>query len=353
MSVDWDLLADHLGGALAGAPESARVEHLIETDPEWAAAARALSDAVAAVTAELDPLRSPVPMPPEVADRLNAALVALPVHSAGAPGEPGAAFSTGSAGDLTPADRGGISAGEGPERSGHMAAVPPPRRGSRRAGQARPSGSPRPRTRARRMGRWGAGLAVAAGLVAFTGFGVQNWLGPWSAADDGRTVAEADQPLQAPAPADGVTEEPPLTASGSDYSTDPHRLAPPDAAEASPRSPERDRDSRQEEGPGAEDQEDPAIASAPGLSAVPAALQRLWEDSDARTECLSLVAGEAGQVAAPPVTLAVADFAHFRGEPALVIWVTGGDGAEWVWVVGPACGIPAAGLDERFQLQLS
>ena len=33
--VDWDLLADHLGGALQGTPEEARVAHLVATDPAW------------------------------------------------------------------------------------------------------------------------------------------------------------------------------------------------------------------------------------------------------------------------------------------------------------------------------
>ncbi|GAB7049289.1 hypothetical protein [Catenuloplanes indicus] len=72
----WDLLADYLGGALAGDPRFDEVTALIDTDPHWRDAHDALAAATGAVQADLRALAAePVgPMPADLAARLDDAL---------------------------------------------------------------------------------------------------------------------------------------------------------------------------------------------------------------------------------------------------------------------------------------
>lgn len=66
--VDYDLLADYVGGALDGTPEHKLVAGLIATSPEWGRAADELAAALAGVSHDLRVLRErPEPMPEEVA----------------------------------------------------------------------------------------------------------------------------------------------------------------------------------------------------------------------------------------------------------------------------------------------
>ncbi|MGH3679628.1 MAG: hypothetical protein ACRDT2_05120, partial [Natronosporangium sp.] len=62
-AVDWDRLADHLGGALAGTPEGAEVDRLVATDPSWSQAAAELSGALDAVAADLRAQPPPPALP--------------------------------------------------------------------------------------------------------------------------------------------------------------------------------------------------------------------------------------------------------------------------------------------------
>lgn len=75
--VDWGLLADHLGGALADTPEQAQVACLIEADPNWRQAAAELTSALDGVAAELRSLPAPA-LPDEIASRLDEALRTAP-----------------------------------------------------------------------------------------------------------------------------------------------------------------------------------------------------------------------------------------------------------------------------------
>lgn len=72
----WDLLADYLGGALAGDPRFDEVTALIDSDPQWRDAHDALAEATGAVQADLRALAgAPVgPMPTDLAARLDDAL---------------------------------------------------------------------------------------------------------------------------------------------------------------------------------------------------------------------------------------------------------------------------------------
>ncbi|MBM0234634.1 hypothetical protein JNW91_24095, partial [Micromonospora sp. STR1_7] len=74
--VDDDLLADYLGGALDGTPQQAEVARLVDEDPAWAEARARLGAALTQVHADLADWADPPPMPPEVVDRLFAALAA-------------------------------------------------------------------------------------------------------------------------------------------------------------------------------------------------------------------------------------------------------------------------------------
>ncbi|GLY08557.1 MULTISPECIES: hypothetical protein [Actinoplanes] len=69
--VDFDLLADYVGGALDGTPDEDRVAALVAGDPAWREAHELLAPGMAAVGAALGGL-DPEPMPGDVAARLDA-----------------------------------------------------------------------------------------------------------------------------------------------------------------------------------------------------------------------------------------------------------------------------------------
>jgi hypothetical protein len=313
--VDWDLLADHLGGALAGTPEAARVERLVSTDPGWARAATELSAAMAAVAGDLRTLPAPT-MPDDVAVRLERALAAA-----------GAVPDVSAAGGLTTGApvAGGRSTGE-------------PRR---------PPG--RPRRRRGRVAKWGAGLAVAAGVVAFAAVGLsggdpEQAVPGLADSDDGGGEAAAPQAPEEDGAAPRAEALPPLVvATGSNYDastleiTEPTRPSPQLGGQNLPSPPVQ-----------APEHEFGTNDAAPPV--VPESLLRLWTDPQERAECLSMISET---LQPPPVTINTVDFATYEGEPALVIWATTGDGSRWGWVSGPDCGAVAGDPDVWFQTQLS
>ena len=91
--VDIDLLADYIGGALAGTPDESAVAALIADDPAWRTTYASLRDGMTIVEAALGDL-GPEPMPADVAARLEAAarLADRPAHAhrpgAGRPSRP-------------------------------------------------------------------------------------------------------------------------------------------------------------------------------------------------------------------------------------------------------------------------
>ncbi|QSB14813.1 hypothetical protein JQS43_25800 [Natronosporangium hydrolyticum] len=330
MSVDRELLADYLGGALAGTPDEARVAGLIAAEPAWATAAAELAEALTQVTAGLDGVAElPAPsMPPEIVDRLDRALADAPALVA-------------AGGEATGGEAGGASpVGPHPGRPGRRDEA---RRDEARRDEARrhPPGHPGQRPRRRPGRRVGAGFAAAAGVVAFAAVGVGAWqLGQSpTATDDSVSAPAAEQPTVDDTAPHPLAARPELLVSGRDYQPDPRQLTPPAAP-----GPDA-------EGGPLEQSEGPNIASdgAPA-GAVPPALDRLWSDPQARASCLEQVTAA---VSPAPATVEVLDFAQVEGDPAVVIWVTAGDGTHWAWAVGPGCGSSTAGLDEVFQLRIS
>jgi hypothetical protein len=70
--VDFELVADYVGGVLDGTPEADRVSRLVATDSHWRQAADDLSHALYGVAADLSALRdTPEPMPADLVDRFN------------------------------------------------------------------------------------------------------------------------------------------------------------------------------------------------------------------------------------------------------------------------------------------
>lgn len=317
MTVDRDLLADYLGGALDGTPEHARIARLITTDPEWAAAASTLTAALTAVEADLAALPPPT-MPAEVRDRLDAVLA-----------------------------RGGIDVPAPRSAPTRSAALPSgPAGGPGAPGRSRP-GSTRPGTRARRrrLLQWSGGLTTAAALAAFAAFGYPQLIGQTSADSGGVTqpaevtTQAATGPPEADAP-EAVSVPPVLVASGIDYQPGQLPAEPPLAVIRT--------DERVETVP-----ERPGDSAAPadpqmlhGAATAPPELTRLWADPAQRAACVAAVQ-EA--LAPTPMTAQAMDFAYFQGAPAVVIWLTDPAGESTVVVAGPDCGTAEAGADERFR----
>ncbi len=168
-TVDHDLLADYVGGALEGTPDEARIADLISSDAEWQAAADELRGALSLVSADLTVLAAtPEPMPADVAARFDALLA-----------------------------------------SPEFAPVPPvaPRSGVGERTLDRSVRSSRPTRAARR--RWVMPTAVAAGVLALAGIVLPLGSLGMSAQEAGKM---ADAP--AAAPAAGLV---PANASGTDY----------------------------------------------------------------------------------------------------------------------------------------
>ena len=285
--VDIDLLADYIGGALAGTPDEPVVAALIADDPAWQAAFESLSGGMAVVGAALAGLESE-PMPADLAARLEATFT-TPVDAAPAP-------------HLT-------LVRDDPVREEPLGEKATPDRV--RGGKA----APRP---GRRL-RWAAPIAVAAGLIAFVGFGLDYLSGRQTQSDSNTSSAAAGSAqkdsagLAAPA-APAISQ---ILVSGTDYTsatlaTEP--VQPMTAAE-----------------PGATPTQRKTTSEA--AAGVEPALQRLTAQA-ALTDCLSAIEqrNADGRISVDSV-----DYARFNGSPALVVRFTA-DNGRWAWASGPACG---------------
>jgi hypothetical protein len=167
--VDFDLLADYVGGALDGTPDEAVVARRVAQEPGWTEAHAALSAATGSVRAGLASWgESAEPMPAEVADRIAAALEQEP---------------QGPALSLVPDD---------PDE---------PRRTVTRA--------------RRRLPAWAAPAAIAAGVAALAGLGLSQASNLSDGSDDGAAGTTADAPALGNAEAaPGVLQ---VAESGRDY----------------------------------------------------------------------------------------------------------------------------------------
>ena len=301
-AVDLDRLADYIGGALDGTPEAGAVARLIADDPRWASAADALGRADSLVRADLSVLAAaPEPMPAEVAARIDATLAAAPPALALLDG--------GRAGERTPGSL----------------------------------------DRRRRMRRWTAAAAVAAGVVAL-GLGVVSAL-PNAGLDNNKTApfnglnrpegaepagpGNAATPSAALPPGLGAASGARVVASGNDYRRgDLGALArQPGLSAAAP-------------GAGQGSAPEPHSNDARKDSsdtAVPDELSRL-RDAVALKSCVDAIQGEYGG------TVTVVDFARFEGRPAVVVLLAGANGRSGLWavVVGPGCGLGGGIADELY-----
>ncbi|RKN46327.1 hypothetical protein [Micromonospora endolithica] len=310
--VDHDLLADYVGGALDGTPEEATVARLVDEEPAWADAYALLAPAVADVRADLSAWgATALAMPPEVTDRLTAALARAE-------------------------DRDGAAgAGATPDR--HTGSPVP----AQPLGGRRPEGVPRPAPdqgtaagpgrRRRRWTRLAGPVALATVSIAVAGLGLQQLA---QRGDDATTTSDAARPeVAAPAAGTPFRTTGPLLSTGTDYSAE--ALSEPPAAQT------RQFASKAPAG-------QPGVTSEDGRVAGPIGLDRL-HDPAAIDACLTAVTAEHGDA---PIVVDTVDFARFRGEPALVVWFTDAAGARWSWASGPECGIPGSGSDVRFRTRV-
>lgn len=296
--VDLDLLADYVGGALAGTPDEATVARLVTEDEAWSRAYAELAPAVALVSADLAAWGEPVDtMPAAVGDRLVAALA-----GAGPAAPPTVPLQPGAGRQLTTVGATGQRGGTGRT----------PRRWSRRAGP----------------------VLVAAAAVAAAGFGVTQFV---STASDGGSVAGSAQRENADTAASAaggfrLTTEP--TRTGNRYTPDLLARMPAGPGVLS-----------QSTGPPAQVD---SQGGGPRRSGPAADLERLT-DRAALDACLGEVSVAHG---AGPIAVDRLEYAIFQDEPALVIGLVDATGARWVVVAGPECGVPGSGADSRYRTRV-
>jgi hypothetical protein len=286
--VDLDLLADYIGGALTGTPDDERVAALVAEDPVWREAYQRLAPGMATVGTMLRDL-PPEPMPGDLAGRLDALFASSPVTPI--PVQP----TVGESAQPVPAKVLDLEVG----------------RHARAAG-ARP----------RRALRWAAPISIAAGVVAFAGFGLSQLSGD-SASDSGASSQvndEAGAPMVAMAPQVGQVLQ-----SGTDYNQ--ATLGQPVDVSSSriySGSPGASAEANEYDGSGA--------AKSP--------LSRLL-GPDALAACLDAIARENG---GSPLTVDSVDYALYVGAPALIVRFTAANGG-WGWAVGADCGTPGGDAD--------
>lgn len=292
--VDIDLLADYVGGALDGTPDEERVARLVAVDEGWRSAYETLVPgmiAVGAVLRELDP----EPMPDELATRLDA------MFRTGAGRDP----ASGPPKPATVPGAGGSGAGgSGAAGSGPVDLVP---------------AEVVDLDDVRRRRRWVAPVTVAAAAAALAGFGVSTLLdSPSSVETAAGSVAAENAPMADRSLAGEVLR------SGTDYT--PDTLAQANAIRMQADS--------------------PAAAEPPRISAGgpsdDGSLDRLTMP-DAVAACIQEITTSHG---GGSISVEFLDYARFNGSPALIVSFSAADGA-WVWAVGPDCGAPGAGADER------
>ncbi|HWS38064.1 MAG TPA: hypothetical protein VN408_35680 [Actinoplanes sp.] len=263
--VDFDLLADFVGGALDGTPDEERVATLVAEDPQWQAAFEALVPAMAAVGGALEAF-DPEPMPVDLADRLDALL-----RAPEAPAEPAPAVPTNVV-DLE----------------------------SRR-----------------RARRWAKPLAVAAGVIAFAGFGATWWsVNQGVGSEDAASTA---------AVAEGAAANLPfaVTSSGLDYTAATLAESPMNATMAG----------------GADE----------GTAAAQAQKNSVLSRLEVPAELLACIDAITRENAGGTIAVETVDFARFGGNPAAIVRFSAANG-PWVWAVGPGCGTPGAGADNLQKL---
>ncbi len=286
---ELDRLADYTADALDPA-DAADVARLVQTDSRWAGAFRALTQADAAVRADLAAAAAvPVAMPEDVTARLDNALAAAARATV-------------------------ISLAEARAKS--------------QPNKSQPNRSHSDRSHSNRRRRLAlAGIAAAAFFAVAGGLVLNSQLTTGTTSSAGAPAAEADRngatappALALPSPGfDSAFGTPAVLATGTDYRLDtlPELSRQPAAAAGGSKT-----------------------SATPGPLAAqdaPGALARLTTPAGL-AECLRVV------TARYPGTAVLLDYARFDGEPALMIVVRRGS-ASTIVAVGSNCGI--AGSDEK------
>ncbi|MEU4425105.1 hypothetical protein AB0F81_31170 [Actinoplanes sp. NPDC024001] len=274
--VDLDLLADYIGGALLGTPDEERVAALVADDPAWRSAYDELAPALAAVGTTLLDL-PPEPMPAELADRLDTM------------------FRT-----TAPA-----AAGESAE------AVP-----ARVLDLEEHRRDRAPRAGGRRAPRWVKPVAVAAGVLAFAGFGLRQ-ITAETTADSAQSTGAGGAAFNAEAAPMIASPPEQILHSDTDY-----------------RGPSLGKSARET----VEQPHTVADSGASGAKIAGGGLERLLA-SDVLLSCLEVIAREN---AGGPLSVLFVDYARYEGAPALIVQFTAANGG-WIWAVGPECGASGAG----------
>jgi hypothetical protein len=310
--VDLDRLADFVGGALDDTPDAAAVRHLIDTDPEWAAAHDELAGAMNLVTADLRAVGSrPEPVPEAVAARLDELLRPLAVESAAR------------AATAPPGPRGD----GGRPNAGRPASERP-------AGgpvNARPGGAGPGRQARTRRARMVAGLSAVAAVIA-VGIGLIA-LVPQFSPGGGNDAASVGDAAEAPAAAPYATPargRP--NVSGRDY-------RPGDFAGLDPADDTLHGRPDNEAAPGSR-----ATTGGKSGAEPPAEIARFTDDATLQ-RCIDAIVGAFGG------RVRTIDLARFTGRPAVVVLLDGARAATarqgWVVVAGPGCGTTGA-TDELY-----
>lgn len=304
--VDIDLLADYIGGALDG-PDETAVARLIAEDPRWRETYDLLAPGMIEVGARLQALGArPEPMPADVVTRLAAALassISDRTVTDPAVDTPAGPYLVGHG----QPDRDG-QPGPAPDLGGpsHLHVVPGP-------GSGRPA-----RRRGRRL-RWAAPIAVAAGVLAFAGLGIEQLSDP--SEDTASTAGSASEAM----PALSLVAAPPddrIVTSGADYTAPTLGTDPTGTMAATEVEPRQSRTG--------------ASAAAREFSTDPLARLR---PRDALLACLEDIAREHGGAL---IDVRSVDYARFDGTPALIVQFVSG-GVTWGWAAGPDCGAPGRG----------
>jgi hypothetical protein len=182
--------------------------------------------------------------------------------------------------------------------------------------------------RARRL-RWAAPVGIAAGVIAFLGFGIQQFGGSQadratsaagSAADDSTFSAGAETL----ALSGGIVQ---VSETGIDYRRDTlSQVGVSELAGSVPQAGARASGFRH----APDEAHQPAKAEA-GLARL--------RVQQALQACIDAIAAEHG---AGEITPQSVDFAQFEGAAAVIVQFTAA-GATWVWAAGPECGLAGVG----------
>ncbi|WP_127499193.1 hypothetical protein [Actinoplanes solisilvae] len=268
--VDIDLLADYIGGALEGTPDESAVATLIAEDPAWREAFETLGGQISSVRAELGRLEAE-PMPADVAARLDGLFSAPPLTLV--KGDPGAPTAT-----------------------------------STVSGRRR---------------KWVTPIAIAAGFIAFVGFGVDYLSGRTASQTDTASTA-ADGSAESAISMAGET----ILVTGTDYTRATLAITPAQPLAAAPSSGDTSAFGESDA-----HRQDRATAQEPALVRLSARA--------ALEECFRMIERDnAGGV----ISVQTVDYARFEGAPALIVRFSANNGA-WAWAVGPGCGTPMSGAD--------